>query len=129
MPVNPTLIVWSDLDPQLVTDTQGDIKKGINVGAVKSSIDNILRTSPGERVMLPTFALGMRNLLFDPINQRLLNRLSDSVKQAIEIWDDRVFIEEVSFKVNADYSTVSVDLTFRIRSYYEVFNHVVIVNP
>ena len=129
MAVKPTLEVWVDLDPQLVTDTQGDIKKGINADAVRSSIDNILRTNPGERVMLPTFALGLRNLLFEPINNRLLNRLSDAVKQAIELWDDRVSIEGISFKVDPDSSTIFVDLDFRIRSFYEVFNHKITVNP
>ena len=129
MSVKPTLEVWSDLDAQLVTDSQGDIKKGINVEAVKISIDNILRTSPGERVMLPTFALGLRSLLFEPINRRLMNRLSDAVKQSIEIWDDRISIEEVSFKTDPDYSTVTIGLTFRVKSFYKIFNHTVTVNP
>jgi len=128
MAVKQKLVVWSDLNPQLVTDTQGKLKLDENVEAVKGSIDNILRTSPGERIFLPTFALGLRNLLFEPINDRLLNRLSDSVKASIEAWDDRVLIDAVEFKSDPDYSTVYVNLTFRIRGYYETFNHTVVTN-
>lgn len=129
MAVKPTLEIWSDLDHKLVTDSRGAIKKSINVEAVKTSIDNILKTNPGERVMLPTFAAAFRGLLFEPINDRLMNRLSDMVKNTIEIWDDRIFIEEIGFKIDPDNSNVAMDLNFRIKSFYEVFTHTVIVSP
>ena len=123
------LEVWSDLNPNLVTDSQGSLKKDINAEAVKGSIDNILKTSPGERIMLPEFALGLKNMLFEPINERLLNRLSDSVKNTIEIWDNRVSVDEVAFKSDPNYSVVNIDLTFRIKGFYEIFNHTIVINP
>lgn len=129
MPVKQQLEIWSDLSPALVTDGQGKLKKDINIDAVKGSIDNILRTSPGERIMLPEFALGLRNILFEPINDRLLNRLSDAVKNSIEIWDDRVSVDEVSFKSDPDYSSISIGLTFRIKGFYETFAHTIVINP
>jgi phage baseplate assembly protein W len=123
------LEIWSDLNPNLITDGQGKLKKDINIIAVKGSIDNILRTSPGERVMLPEFALGLKQVLFEPINDSLLNKVVDGIKNAIEIWDDRVLIEGVELKLNPDLSSISVNLTFRIKSFYEVFNHTVVINP
>jgi intein/homing endonuclease/phage baseplate assembly protein W len=44
--------VWSDLDHRLIPDALGNIKKVINVDAVMTSIDNILRTYPGERCLV-----------------------------------------------------------------------------
>ena len=129
MSVRQRLVVWSDLNPAFITDTQGKLKLDENIESVKGSIDNILRTSPGERVFLPTFALGLRNLLFEPINDRLLNRLSNAVKEVIEVWDNRISIDAVEFKSDPDYSTVYVNLTFRIRGYQETFNHTVVTNP
>jgi len=128
MAVKPKLEIWSDLNPGLVNDSQGALKKDINIDAVKGSIDNILRTSPGERVFLPTFALGLKNLLFEPINDRLLNRLSDSIKNSIEIWDDRIVIEGLEIKSDPDYSSVYINMTFRIRGYYETFTHTAVIN-
>ena len=129
MAIKSVLEIWSDLDPTLTTDSQGKLKLGINLDAVKSSIDNILRTSQGERVFLPEFALGLKNMLFEPINDRLLNRLSDSVKGAIEMWDDRVSIDEVEFKSDPDYSNISINLIFKIRGFYEIFSHTITLNP
>lgn len=128
MAVQQKLEVWSDLNPQLVTDSQGKLKLDTNVASVKGSIDNILRTSPGERIMLPEFALGLQNLLFEPLNDRLLNKLSNGVKAAIEIWDNRVSVEEVGIQSDPDRSTIYINLTFRIRGFFEVVTHTVQVN-
>ena len=129
MAIKQKLEVWSDLNPTLVTDSQGKLKLDINIDAVKGSIDNILRTSQGERIMLPEFAFGLKSMLFEPINDRLLNRLSDAVKKSIEIWDDRIIIDEVSFKSDPDYSTITVNLSFRVKSFYETFSHTIVLNP
>jgi len=121
-------VVWSDLNERLVTDGQGGIKLSINADSVRTSIDNILRTAQGERVMLPEFALGLRNMLFEPITDSLMNRISNSIKSSIERWDDRVIIEEVGFELDPDQSMVSTTLTFRIRSYQDTFTHTVVLN-
>lgn len=43
--------VWSDLHHELITDSQGRVKKVLDVDAVYTSIDNILRTYQGERCL------------------------------------------------------------------------------
>lgn len=48
---NKITTVWSDLDSRIVQDAQGGIKKAENVAAVLSAINNILKTSPGERCL------------------------------------------------------------------------------
>ena len=44
-------VVWSDLDHRLIQDGQGRLKLGENAASVMTSIDNILRTSQGERCL------------------------------------------------------------------------------
>lgn len=129
MAINSQLEIWSDLDHRVVLDSQSAVKKVINIEAVLTSIENILRTAPGERVFLPTFALGLGDLLFEPITNRLLSKISDSIKNAIETWDDRVIIDGVDFKSDPDMSSVDVTLTLRIRGFYETVVHTVKVNP
>ena len=114
---------WSDLDERLITDGNGVLKKSVNVASVLTSIDNILGTTQGERVMLPEFASDLNGFLFDPINPSLQYRLANSVKQVIEKWDDRVEVLGVDYSSNADKSQVTLSVTCRIRGYYETFEY------
>lgn len=115
--------VWSDLHHNISVDAQGAIKKAINVDAVKSSIDNILRTRPGERVMLPTFAAGLQDLVFEPTKQEIYNRVADRIRTAINTWDPRVIVQTIGFTVDADNSTVTIEMIFAIRGYDQIFEH------
>lgn len=124
----PSTVVWSDINERLVADDQGNVKMSYNIDAVKTSIDNILRTSQGERVMLPEFALGLRDLLFEPITDSLLNKLSNSIKATVEAWDNRVSVEGVGFDSYPDKNQIDISLTFRIRGYQEVVDQTVSLN-
>jgi uncharacterized protein len=115
-------IIWSDLDPALTPDVQAGLKLDVNVEAVKGSIDNIIRTSPGERIFLPQFALGMRNLLFEPINSTLLNRFANQIKDAVEIWDPRVNVAGVDFQEDTDNNFISLTVKFNIAGYTQTFS-------
>ena len=115
--------VWSDLHHNIDIDAQGAIRKVLNIEAVKTSIDNILKTRPGERVMLPTFAGGLQDLVFEPTKPYVYNRIADRIRNAITVWDDRLMVETISFEVDADNNEVRVFLRFSIRGYANIFEH------
>jgi len=125
---NPTIEIWSDLHQNIISDAQGNLKKVINIDSVKTSIDNILRTYQGERVFLPTFASKLKDILFEPINDYLINKMSQSVKNTIETWDDRVSVVGVDTQLDTDHNFVTLTVRFLIRSYTEVFAHTVTVS-
>ena len=116
--------VWSDLDHRLVLDAQGEIKIAINMQAVMSSIDNILRTSRGERVMLPEFGSMLRNIVFEQIDEDLVDFISRDIKDVIEIWDDRIDVKEISFLSEPDSNAISLQVMFAIRGYDQIFKYV-----
>lgn len=116
------VIVWSELDHQFVTDGQGNLKKVINVEAVKSSVMNILGTRQGSRLFFPTFAEAFTSMLFEPMDNHLSSFLSNQMKQVIEQWDDRVTVLSSDFQSNPDANTVSVTLYIAIRGYQDVFS-------
>ena len=115
-------IIWSDLDPSLTSDTHGNLMLDLNVAAVMGSIDNIIRTSPGERVFLPQFALGMRNFVFEPVNSNILNRFASQIKTNVEIWDPRVEVAGVDFNTDPDNNLVSLTVRFNIAGYTQTFS-------
>ena len=114
--------IWSDLDPLLKADQHGNLQLDINVAAVAGSIDNIIRTSPGERVFLPQFALGLRNLVFEPVNSNLLNKFADQIKTSVEIWDPRVNVAGVDFNTDPDNNIVSLTVRFNIVGFTQTFS-------
>jgi len=117
-----TPIIWSDLNPQLIADQHGNLAVDTNVQAVMGSIDNIIRTNPGERMFLPQFALGLRNLVFEPINSSILNRFADQIKTLVEVWDPRVSVAGVDFNTDTDNNLVSLTVRFNIAGYVQTFS-------
>jgi len=119
--------IWSDLHQSLASDAQGNLRKVVNIDSVKTSIDNILGTSRGERVFLPEFAIGLRGMIFEPINPTLVNRLSNEIKESIETWDPRVTVVGVDFTEDTDNNFVGVTLRFNIQGYAETFNYATVI--
>jgi len=117
--------IWSDLDHRLVVDSSGKIKKAINVEAVMTSIDNILRTSRGERIMLPEFGGGLDSVVFESMDDDFIDFFVRDIKDVIETWDDRVEVVEVSFLTDPDANSVSLKLLFSIRGYDRIFEYAV----
>jgi len=123
----PITEVWSDLYQDLRGDSQGSLKKVINIESVRTSIDNILGTAQGERIFLPEFASRLKDILFEPISDHLINVLSQQVKDTIEIWDDRVQVLGVDTNIDADQGYMEITVRFNIRSYGEAFTHTITV--
>jgi len=107
-------VVWSELDPLFFQDVQGNLALDINENAVRASIDNILGTSPGERIFLPTFASGIKQILFEPMNTNKLNAMTNSIKTSVETWDNRVTVQNVSLVINTDSNYVAITVSFNI---------------
>ncbi len=114
--------IWSDLHHDIKVDVQGSIKKVINVEAVKTSIDNILRTPRGTRVMLRDFGSDLKSMLFENIDDSLVNLIENEIKDAIAIWDNRVVVNALDFKADADRNQVTVLVKFAIRGYDKIFS-------
>lgn len=115
--------LWSDIHHEWGTDQQGNLRVVTDVGAIYTSIDNILGTSPGERVMLPEFASRIRSMLFQPLDDVLGKVLSDEVKRTIETWDDRVSVSQVQFIIDADRSQMTLSVEFTVRGYTETLQY------
>lgn len=115
--------IWSDIHSNIIVDAKGAIKKVTNIDAVIGSIDNILRTHPGERLMLAEFAGGIQDLVFEPAHPENFDDIADRVKREVEIWDPRVMVRSIDFKTEPDIHTVTLIMLFAIRGYDEIFEY------
>jgi len=115
--------VWSDLYHEIIAGSDGSIRKVINIDAVISSIDNILRTAPFERVMRPDFASRLKHLVFEPTSTRLMNRIVREIKEKIPKWDNRVIVNAIDFFGTPDSNLLKIQLSFSVKGYDNVFKH------
>jgi phage baseplate assembly protein W len=82
--------------------TGGDLAYAAGAEKVREAILLVLRTEPGERVMRPTFGCGLRRFLAEPNTVATRARLVQQVTAAIEAWEPRVRLREVTATGSAE---------------------------
>lgn len=74
----------------------------MNHAHIHESILQILGTRPGERFMNPEFGSHVRDLVFEPNSHVLKGLLRHYIIDAIERWEKRVVVTDVSFDNSPD---------------------------
>jgi len=81
----------------LYFDDQGTYASNVLAkDVVKQNFKNLLLTSPGERIMIPDFGIGLKNFLFEQNVDRTVNILLDRVQQQLKIYMPFIEIQEFS---------------------------------
>lgn len=81
---------------------------------IRGLIEQVLFTTPGERVMRPDFGSGLRELVFAPNSPELAATTQFLVQSALQQWlDDLVLVESV--EVEAVESSLTVTVQYLIR--------------
>ncbi len=80
--------------------------------AVKSNLINLLLTEPGERIMEPTFGLGLKNKLFENnINvEELKLQIGDKINQFIP----QVSLMDVDAQLDQNLHTLLITISYKI---------------
>lgn len=58
---------------------QKDLVVDYDIRAIKNSIVNIMTTSPGEKILNPTFGIDLRDFLFEPVSEIVKNQISNAI--------------------------------------------------
>lgn len=112
---------WSDLHQNLERDPQGSVRKVIDIDAVYTSIDNILGTFLGERVMLPEFGCTLRLLLFETMDPNFSLRVSNEIKNLIQRWEPRVKVTVVTVQVDPDNTFINIVVRFTVLGFGDIY--------
>jgi phage baseplate assembly protein W len=84
--------------------------------SVQESIEIILKTAPGERLMRPEFGCGIHEFVFAPTNTRTLGLIRFHVEESLVRWEPRIILESVTVEPALDDPAVvmiSIDYTVR----------------
>ncbi|TDW77141.1 GPW/gp25 family protein [Kribbella pratensis] len=82
---------------------------------VRQAIQVILLTEPGERVMRPEFGCGLRRYLMEPNTVSVRASLQRAVAGAIEAWEPRVRLLDVSVTPGADPAVAVIAIRYEHR--------------
>lgn len=82
---------------------------------VRDLIEQLLFTSPGERVMRPDFGCGLLDLVFTPNSPELASALELSVQASLQRWLGEL-IEVEALDVVSEENVVRVYLRYVVRS-------------
>ncbi len=102
---NPYLDYPFHIDPRGRAATTGEDDH------IRDMIEQVLFTSPGERVNLPDFGCGLKQLVFAPNSQTLATITQFTVSQALQKWLGDV-IDVQSVEVVADDSTLNIRISY-----------------
>jgi phage baseplate assembly protein W len=79
------------------TTELGQVASQAGDANIRAKIIQVLLTSPGERVQLPEFGCGLKDLVFDPNNEILAATTEYTISRALQRWlGDDVLVEDVT---------------------------------
>lgn len=92
---------------------------------VGSSLEILLTTVQGERVMLPQYGCNLDEMVFENLDTRLRTLLADKIETAILYHEPRVELQGVLVRDHQSVEgVVLIEITYRVRSTNSRFNFV-----
>jgi phage baseplate assembly protein W len=84
---------------------------------IRQAIQIIIMTVPGERVMRPNFGCQIHELIFHPCNWQTAATAERYVKEALDMWEPRISVEEVVVTpTNNDYGQLMIEVKYQLKN-------------
>ena len=109
----PTPVNWPLLG---VPDSEGRLHSPSLEESVCHSIQILLQTSPGERLMRPRFGGGLERFLHEPNTLTTRRQIRDLITGSLQRWEPRIMIDRVDvWELDERPDTVRVEIAYRLR--------------
>ena len=108
---------YADLSFEFTANPQtGDVATVKDAISVKRGIKNILLTEGFERLFQPEIGSGIKNILFEPMTPLTEQRLSDACRDAIDAWEKRASVIDITVISEEEYNRYRVAIKFNINN-------------
>lgn len=92
---------------------------------IASSLEILLGTAQGERVMLPQYGCNMDELVFENLDTRTKTLMADKIESAILYHEPRINLESVCLDESRELEgVVLIEIVYRVKSTNSRFNFV-----
>ncbi len=116
-------IGWSF--PPTFSKKNGSVEMTEKEDDIERSLQILLTTTIGERVMQPKYGCNMDTLLFEPLNTTVKTIMIDKIKTAILFFEPRIDAKKVSLNMQNELDgKVLVEIEYVVRATNSRFNFV-----
>lgn len=95
---------------------------------IRSSLELLLTTAAGERIMLPEYGCNLNDLVFENLDTRMRTLMSDAIASAILYHEPRIDLEKVTVDSEGPDAAlggrVVIEIIYRVRATNSRFNFV-----
>jgi phage baseplate assembly protein W len=117
--MSPAVSPAVDIDFPWAFDGRGRTATVDDDAHIRDMVEQLLFTSPGERVNRPDFGSGILELVFAPNSQEVAAALQFTMRAALQTWlGDLIELREL--EVTSEYSTLRIDVAYVVRRTAEV---------
>ena len=101
-------------------DPQGGIALTNERSELNEALNIILSTSPGQRVMRPTFGCRLHELVFAPNNSQTAAQARRYVEEALGMWEPRIHVMQVEVGPDPrDHSRLLIEIEYEIKATHD----------
>lgn len=101
----------------------GKIKTSAYEEDIKESIQIILRTAKGERVMRPTFGCSISDYHFSVLDDTTMRLIETSIEEAIRVWEPRVHQVQIHMQRDQEHrGRLLIHIDYVVRTTNNLFN-------
>jgi len=72
---------------------------------IRSSLDILFSTDPGERVMQPTYGCALRKFVFEPMNVSTKTLMEKTIKDALMFHEPRIIVDKIQIGLEENTDT------------------------
>lgn len=87
-----------------------DVQASYDAEAIKNSITNIFLTSPGDKLLNPTFGIDLKRFLFEPVDDFISEIIRDDIETKLPLMEPRVVVDEVMVDPDEDENQYNISL-------------------
>lgn len=101
-------------------DGRGRIALARRERDIEEAMQIILLTPKGQRVMRPEFGCEIHSLLFAPNDANTFNLASFFVRDALEMWEPRIEVQDVQTQPDPEYAErMLITIHYKVKSTYD----------
>lgn len=109
--------------PEFSTET-GTVSLISDVEDINSSLNILLSTIIGERVMQPMYGCNLIELLFEPVTLTMLTHMETLVKDAIIFYEPRIKLINIDLETFKNEGKIMITVNYLIKGTNSRFNYV-----
>jgi phage baseplate assembly protein W len=114
--------------PPAFDKESGSVKLVSNEEDINESLNILLSTSLGERVMQPDYGCNLVDYLFEPLSSSMIGFIKDRVEKAILIYEPRIIAEKIEVTDDGSFDLIEgkfiISVEYSIPGTNSRFNYV-----